>query len=137
MTERSDAPTGRPVPDPDASVAAAGDDAEVLLAFAPVHKRAFGVAMGAAVALAVFLATVASLIIDPEGRFSLELLGQYFAGYTVSLPGAVIGAAWGFFVGFIAGWFTAFARNLAVATWIFIARTRAELAATRDFLDHI
>ena len=112
-------------------------DAEVLLAFAPVHKRAFGVAMGVAIGLAVFMATVASVILDPGGRFSLALLAEYFAGYTVSWTGAFIGAGWGFFVGFVLGWFTAFARNLALATWIFIARTRAELAATRDFLDHI
>jgi hypothetical protein len=113
------------------------DEVEVLLAFAPVHKRAFGIAMGVAIALAIFMATVASVVLDPGGRFGMGLLAEYFAGYSVSWAGAFIGAAWGFFVGFVLGWFTAFARNLAVATWIFIARTRAELAATRDFLDHI
>lgn len=126
--------------EPDAGGETAEDEAteaEVLLAFAPVHKRAFGVATGVAFALAVFLATVASIILDPGGQFSLALLAEYFAGYTVSWTGALIGAAWAFFAGFVAGWFTAFARNLALATWIFIARTRAELAATRDFLDHI
>jgi hypothetical protein len=35
------------------------------------------------------------------------------------------------------GWFVAFCRNLAIATSIFITRTRAELSQTRDFLDHI
>jgi hypothetical protein len=110
---------------------------ELLLAFAPLHKRAFGVAVGVAVGLAIGLVTIAGLLLDPEGAGHLVLLGQYFAGYDVSWAGAGIGAVWGLFVGFVAGWFVAFARNLAVATWIFVVRTRAEMRATRDFLDHI
>lgn len=110
---------------------------ELLLAFAPVHKRALGIAVGLVAALVVAGLTLASLVLDPEGRFPLALLGQYFAGYTVSVPGIAIGAAWALFVGFVAGWFAAFARNLTVATWIFLVRARAELRATRDFLDHI
>lgn len=113
------------------------EDRDLLLAFAPVDKRAFGVAMGIAIALAMLLITVAGMALDPEGRLQLELLSQYFAGYGVTWPGALVGAAWGFFVGFIGGWFTAFVRNLAVAIWIFVVRARAELRATRDFLDHI
>lgn len=110
---------------------------DLTLAFAPVHKRAFGVAMGTALALIVFIVTIASIVIDPSGAFNIALLSEYFAGYTVTWWGALVGAAWGFFVGFVAGWFTAFARNFVVALWIFIVRTRAELLATRDFLDHV
>jgi hypothetical protein len=110
---------------------------ELLLAFAPVHKRALGIAMGTALAVLVAAVTVAGLVLDGEGRVPLALLGQYFAGYSVTWTGALIGAAWAFFVGFVAGWFLAFARNLAVAIWIFVVRTRAEFRATRDFLDHI
>lgn len=112
-------------------------DAELLLAFTPVHKRAFGVALGTAAGLLVSLATVAGLVLDPDGQVPLGLLSQYFAGYSVSWAGALIGAGWGFFVGFVAGWFIAFTRNLAIATWIFVVRARADLKATRDFLDHI
>jgi hypothetical protein len=107
------------------------------LAFAPVHKRAFGTAVGLVVGLGVLFVTVLSLILDPEQQFPLTLLGQYFAGYDVSWTGALIGAGWGLFVGFVAGWFLAFARNLVLAAWVFMVRTRAELRATRDFLDHI
>lgn len=110
---------------------------ELLLAFAPLHKRAFGLAVGIAMGLAIGLVTLVSLWLDPYGYGHLALLGQYLAGYTVSWTGALIGAAWGLFIGFVAGWFFAFARNLAVATWIFAVRTRAEMRATRDFLDHI
>jgi hypothetical protein len=110
---------------------------ELILAFAPVHKRAFGVAAGCAFGLAVFLLTIATLIVASDDRLPLELLAVYFTGYEVSLVGAFIGAAWAFFAGFVAGWFAAFVRNFVIAAWIFIVRTRAELSATRDFLDHI
>jgi hypothetical protein len=37
----------------------------------------------------------------------------------------------------VAGWFFAFSRNLVLAAWLFVTRARSELAATREFLDHI
>ena len=107
------------------------------LAFAPLHKRAFGVAIGVTFALVIFVVTAARLLLDPAGRSNLSLLAEFFAGYTQSWMGAVIGAAWAFGVGFVGGWFAAFVRNLVLATWTFIARARAELAMSRDFLDHI
>jgi hypothetical protein len=64
-------------------------------------------------------------------------LAQYFSGYSVSPTGAVIGGLWAGFVGFVAGWFLAFCRNFAIAVAVFLIRTRATLAANRDFLDHI
>jgi hypothetical protein len=127
-------PSGRPPPPSPSEMPA---DRELALAFAPVHKRAFGIAIGTALAVAVLLATAAAVVLDPAGGFNMELLAEYFAGYSLSWTGAVIGAAWAFFVGFVAGWFTAFVRNLVVAAWVFLVRTRAELAATREFLDHI
>lgn len=109
----------------------------LLLAFAPVHKRAFGVAVGLVAGLLVFAATAVRLLVGPEGRTDMSLLAQYFAGYSESWRGAFVGLGWGFVVGFVAGWFAAFVRNLAMAVWLLVARTRADLAATRDFLDHI
>jgi hypothetical protein len=44
---------------------------------------------------------------------------------------------WGFLVCFVAGWFVAFCRNLALAISAFMIRTRAEIEQTRNFLDHI
>lgn len=107
------------------------------LAFAPVHKRAFGTALGVAFGGLLLLATVMNVLVMPDQPYPLNLLGEYFAGYSVSWVGAFVGAAWGTFVGFVAGWFLAFSRNLVITAWIFIVRTRAELAATRDFLDHL
>ncbi len=108
-----------------------------VLAFAPLDKRALGVALGVAAGLCVFLVTAIYLIRDPDPGFALHLLSQYFYGYSVTWVGAVVGALWGFAVGFVGGWFVAFTRNLVLAFSLFAARTRAELDATRDFLDHI
>lgn len=116
---------------------AADLSAALSLAFAPLHKAAFGAAIGAACALLVFSATVVSLLRDPEQRAPLYLLQHYFTGYSVSWGGALIGATWAGFTGFVFGWFTAFCRNLILAVSLFVIRTRAELAETRDFLDHV
>jgi hypothetical protein len=112
------------------------DDA-LELAFAPLNKRAFGVALGSAGALLMVFLTVAVLVTDRAQQFPLGLLGQYLYGYQVTWPGVFIGAAWGFVVAFVAGWFFAFCRNAALAITAFAIRTRAELTETRDFLDHI
>ena len=110
---------------------------EVLLAFAPLHKRAFGVATGSAGATLMALLTIVQVVHTSGPGFPLGLLEQFFAGYSVSWTGVVVGAAWGFAVAFVAGWFAAFCRNLALAVSAFFIRTRAELSETRNFLDHI
>jgi hypothetical protein len=112
-------------------------DEALELAFAPLNKRAFGIALGCAGAVFMALLTIAVLVTDRAREFPLGLLGQYFAGYTVSWPGVLVGAGWGFVVAFVAGWFFAFCRNAALAITAFAIRTRAELSQTRDFLDHI
>ena len=107
------------------------------LLFAPLDKRAFGVAIGVAAGLVIFAVTAIDLALHSSPWPGLELLNQYLAGYRVTWPGALIGMAWGFVVGFCAGWFVAFIRNLVLAISLFILQTRAELDETRDFLDHI
>lgn len=107
------------------------------LAFAPLHKRHFGTAIGVAAAVVVSGFTLLDLLVNPRNPGSIALLAQYFTGYTVSLPGALIGGLWAFFVGFIGGWFVAFCRNFALAAAIFWVRAKANLQASRDFLDHI
>ena len=106
--------------------------------FLPLHKRALGTAFGVAAALVVFLITALYILRHaPESELNLGLLSQYFAGYSVSWPGAFIGAAWAGFTGFVLGWFLAFWRNLTMAILLVIVRVRAELSQSRDFLDQI
>ena len=109
---------------------------KLLLVFAPIHKRAMGVAFGVLAGMVVFLATVVMILHGGSG-YPLTLLREYFFGYSVTWSGAFVGLLWGCVVGFVFGWFFAFCRNLAIALWLFIARTREELSASRDFIDHI
>jgi hypothetical protein len=109
----------------------------MLFAFAPLHKRAFGVATGVAGGLLMALLTLAGMFLPGAREFPLELIGQYFQGYSVTWRGVFVGAVWGFAVAFIGGWFAAFCRNLALAISAFLIRTRAEIESTREFLDHI
>ncbi len=106
-------------------------------AFAPVHKRAFGMAVGITFFVVAFGVTAVYLLRRPHPAFNLGLMSEFFYGYTVSWGGAFIGAAWAFVVGFVAGWFFAFCRNLVMATVIFVTRERLSLQETRQFLDHI
>ncbi len=106
-------------------------------AFAPMHKRALGVAVGLAAGVCVFLLTAFHIVLASPAAANIELLSQYFYGYQVDWLGAFIGASWGCFVGFVAGWFFAFVHNFALATWLLVVRAKAELFEARDFLDHI
>jgi len=126
---------------PSASAVVEAEDEESLppsatLLFAPVDKRAFGAAIGTVTGLGIFAVTAIDLVRGIPWR-GLGLVAQYFVGYDLTWEGALIGLLWGFAVGFCAGWFVAFTRNLALAISLFILRTRAELDTTRDFLDHI
>lgn len=112
-------------------------DKTVVLAFAPLHKAALGVASGTVFALIFALITLLDLVVDPQEIAGLGLLAQYFYGYNVSIAGALIGFAWGFGVGFVAGWFLAFARNVIMAIWILYFRARADWLATKDLLDYV
>lgn len=111
--------------------------AALALAFAPVHKLALGVSVGAVFGLVIFVLTVFQVVGGSPDAANLSLLSQYFYGYSVSPTGAFVGLFWGFVTGSVAGWFAAFVRNLVITVTIFTLRTKAELSQTTDFLDHI
>jgi hypothetical protein len=110
---------------------------QLTLAFAPLHKSALGVAVGVAMGLLLALFTLIGVLRGAPSDSPLALLDEYFAGYSISLIGVVVGFLWGFATGFVAGWFIAFSRNFVLAASIFWIRARADLSANRDFLDHI
>jgi hypothetical protein len=123
---------------PGTGLPAADPQQRLTLAFAPLHKRAFGVAVGLVAGLCVFVVTLIGMLVQHDiAGPGLWLLQQYFYGYSVTFRGALVGMGWGFLVGFVAGWFLAFWRNVIIAVSVFLIRARAELAQTRDFLDHI
>lgn len=110
---------------------------KLALAFAPLHKRAFGTAIGLALGLTIALMTIVVVVRHPVQGPNISLLREYFTGYSVSWLGALVGFGWGFLVGFVGGWFVAFCRNLIIAASVFVIRAKSELSQTRDFLDHI
>ena len=101
-----------------------------------VDKTALGFAVGVMAGGGLFLLTAVHVVLAVDG-LNLPLLNQYFAGYTVSWPGAFIGLMWGGFVGFVAGWLLGFVHNFTMSFWVFIVRTRNDLSRTRNFLDHL
>ena len=66
---------------------------------------------------------------------NLQLLSQYFIGYSVTFLGSVIGLIYGFIFGFILGWSTAFLRNLFISIYIHIVKLRANWSSVQDFMD--
>jgi len=110
---------------------------ELALVFLPLDKRAMGFGFAAAFSVLLIAATVMSMIFDPTQRLPLGLLEAYFFGYSVSMPGLVVGTAWAAATGFFWGWFAAFSRNFVYAVWLITLRIRTDFTTSRDFLDHI
>jgi len=111
---------------------------EVLVqTFSRMHKSGFATATGTASGLFVFLATIYLVIMGGEvvGP-NLQLLGQYFIGYSVTIKGAFIGMAHSFFWGFLFGWTFAYLRNFSLGFFIYRVKRKAEMLTFRDFLDH-
>ena len=114
------------------------DQPPLLLAFGPLHRRALGFAVGVVMGGLLFLATlVVMLRKGVDNTIELELLNQFFWGYSVSPVGAFIGLLWGFTTGFVLGWTLAVLRNLIVWVWLTAVRSRAEMDQYSDFLDHL
>jgi hypothetical protein len=85
-------------------------------AFERVSARAWGLALAVLAGVGLFLATAMLLVqggADPGPH--LGLLGEYFPGYTVSWPGAFIGFAYGWVVGYATGFFVGTLYNRIVA----------------------
>ena len=118
------------------SVATAVDHA-LVRAFGKLDTAALGAAMGTVSGLVIFFAT-AWLVIKggPLMGQNLGLLSQYFPGYTVSVPGSILGLGYGFVVGFLVGWLFAFLRNGAVVAYMSAVHRRAELHVLRKFPEH-
>jgi hypothetical protein len=111
-------------------------DRPLLVAVARVDPVALGAAVGVVGGLAVFMATLALVLRggEPIGP-NLELLAQYFIGYTVTPLGSVVGLLYGAAAGFGVGWLTAALRNSIVSVYLRVVRERTALAETSRMLD--
>lgn len=107
-------------------------------AFSRLDAPAFSIATGAAAALVLSLAT--ALLVLRGGNVvgpNLQLLSQFFPGYSVTATGSLLGLLYGFIVGFVGGLTFAYLRNTAVFLYLVTVKRRAELHQLRKFLDYI
>ena len=93
------------------------DKAILKATFARIDPIAMAIAGGTVMALGLFTATAILLI---KGMLfggavgpNLQVLGAYLPGYSVSWPGAVIGAAYFWLIGAALGWVLAILWNFA------------------------
>ena len=111
-------------------------DRVIIDAFARLDRTALGLAVGTLSGLLVFLATIVLIFKGgPVVGPNLALLGQFFYGYTVTVPGAFVGLIYGFIVGFVTGWLIALLRNSLVSAYLIALRTRANLTSSLDSID--
>jgi hypothetical protein len=111
----------------------------ILLPFAPMLKRAMGVACGLVLGGLIWLAT--ATVVLRFGRApvwpNLGLLSQFFWGYRVTWLGSFIGLAWGFAIGYVFGWSFAALHNVTFRLWLALVRLRAEKEQYSNLLDRL
>jgi hypothetical protein len=106
-------------------------------AFARIDKLGFATALGSVSGLIIFLLTM--LLTLKGGEVvgpNLQLLNQYFFGYTVTIKGAFIGMAYGFLWTFFFGWLMTYLRNFFLAFFIYRVKRKVELLSFKDFMEH-
>jgi hypothetical protein len=105
----------------------------VAWAFARLDRTAFVLASAATFAAVIFALTVAIVLKGAPPGVSvgpnLALLAAYLPGYSVTIAGACIGAAYGAAVGAFWGFVLATLWNVAHALLLALIRVRASLSA--------
>jgi protoporphyrinogen oxidase len=126
-----------PVPLPASSVRGRATAEEVIAAaFARLDPVALGVSVGVLAALGVVVATAILLVKGgPHLGRNLSLLSQYFPGFRMTWPGALIGCAEAAAAGFGLGYVTAQLRNWSLAAYASILRRRAAANLRRSLVD--
>lgn len=78
---------------------------EIDRAVARIKTAILALVFGLICGVGLFAMTAILLIENgPNTGATLQLLGNYFLGYTVTWPGAFIGLGWGFLAGALTGW---------------------------------
>lgn len=109
----------------------------LVTAFARMDKLAFSVALGVVTGFITFAATLFLVFKggDAVGR-NMQLLSEFFLGYTVSIEGAMVGFAYSFLWAFLWGWTFAYVRNFILGLMIYRAKRKVEFLSFREFVDH-
>ena len=106
--------------------------------FPKLGRVALGLSMGTLAGILLFMATLilvlkGGVVVGPN----LQLLEQYFPGYSVTLSGTLLGLGYGFCAGFAVGWGYAFFRNITAFLYMALIRRRAERLVLRKLLEYI
>ncbi len=106
--------------------------------FSKLDRVAFGLSLGIVTGMLLFLATLALVLKggDVTGPH-LQLLSQYFPGYSVTVSGSFLGLAYGFASGFFGGWLFAVLRNAAMFLYTAFIHRRGELHILRKILEYV
>jgi protoporphyrinogen oxidase len=107
-------------------------------AFPKLDRLALGLSTGTVGGMLLFLATIilvlkGGVVVGPN----LELLNQYFPGYSVTMSGSLLGLGYGFLTGFAGGWGFAFLRNVTVFLYMALIRRRAERQLLEKLLEYV
>ncbi len=94
----------------------------VLTRLLHLNARAQGIVFGLMAGACIFIATNWLILmgghVEPGGELvvgpHLDLLNQFFIGYSVTFVGSLIGFAYAFFCGFVGGYFVAWMYNWIV-----------------------
>jgi hypothetical protein len=116
---------------------AAALDGVLTRVFLKLDRMAMGLSLGTTAGLLLFLGTL-SLVLkggDVVGP-NLQLLNQFFPGYSVTAPGSVVGLGYGFIGGFVGGWSFAFLRNSIMFFYMAMMHRRAELYLLRKLFEY-
>ena len=106
--------------------------------FPKLDRVALGFSIGSAAGIVLALATL--ILVLKGGEIigpNLQLLSQYFPGYSVTVSGSFLGLVYGFFSGFIGGWGFAFLRNVTTFMTMALIHRRAERVLLRKLLEYV
>ena len=111
---------------------------QVVLVLAHLDPKALGVASGFVLGLWIWGLTIFRIIRGGEqsGGY-LTLMSNYFIGYSVSVPGSVIGFIYALLIGLVLGYSFARMRNFFVQCYLWYIRRRAEREVFSDLLDRL
>ena len=116
---------------------AATVDGVLTRVFLKLDRLAFGLSTGTTAGVTLCLATLTLAmkggeVVGPN----LQLLGQFFPAYTVTISGSALGLLYGFASGFIGGWGFAFLRNSVMFLYKAAMHRRAELYLLRKLFEY-
>ena len=105
--------------------------------FSRMDKLAMATSVGSVSGLLFFFSTI-WLVIKGDGIASLklQLLNQYFIGYSVTVSGAFKAFGYSFIWGFLFGWLFAYLRNLLLAFISYRVKKKTEILTLLDFFDN-